>query len=154
VDKRLTAENYHTYTLDGDNIRHGLNSDLGFTETDRVENIRRIAEVAKLMVDAGLIVLVCAISPYRKDRNMARGYFEDGEFIEIFVDTPLDECEARDPKGLYQKARQGQIPNFTGISAPYESPSSPELCLNGIRPVADLVEQVFGCITEQVKFGR
>jgi bifunctional enzyme CysN/CysC len=143
VDKRLTAESYHTYTLDGDNVRHGLNSDLGFTETDRVENIRRIAEVAKLMVDAGLIVLVCAISPYRKDRDMARQCFEDGEFIEVFVDTPLDECEARDPKGLYRKARAGQIPNFTGISAPYEAPVAPELRLNGVLPAEQLAEQVF-----------
>ncbi len=143
VDKRLTAEHCHTYVLDGDNVRHGLNSDLGFTEADRVENIRRIAEVAKLMVDAGLIVLVCAISPYRKDRDMARQCFEEGEFIEVFVDTPLAECEARDPKGLYKKARQGQIPNFTGISAPYEAPAAPEVHLNGVLPPEQLAEQVF-----------
>ena len=143
VDRRLTAENHHTYTLDGDNVRHGLNSDLGFTEGDRVENIRRIAEVAKLMVDAGLIVLVCAISPYRRDREMVRQFFEPGEFVEVFVDTPLAECEARDPKGLYKKARQGQIPNFTGISAPYETPAEPEIRLDGVRPAEALAEQVF-----------
>ena len=114
MDRRLTAADRHTYLLDGDNVRHGLNQDLGFTEPDRVENIRRMAEVAKLMVDAGLIVLVCAISPYRQDREMARRLFEAGEFIEVFVDTPLEECERRDPKGLYQKARRGTDPEFYG----------------------------------------
>lgn len=143
VDKRLVAEGRHTYVLDGDNVRHGLNHDLGFTETDRVENIRRMAEVAKLMVDAGLIVMVCAISPYRRDRDMARGLFENGEFIEVFVDTALAACEARDPKGLYQKARAGEIPNFTGISAPYEAPESPEIRLDGTQPLDGLVAQVF-----------
>ncbi len=142
VDKRLVAESRHTYVLDGDNVRHGLNHDLGFTETDRVENIRRMAEVAKLMVDAGLIVMVCAISPYRRDRDMARGLFEDGEFIEVFVDTSLSACEARDPKGLYQKARAGEIPNFTGISAPYEAPEKPEIHLDGTQPLDELVARV------------
>lgn len=142
LDKRLTAENHHSYVLDGDNLRHGLNKDLGFTEAGRIENIRRMAEVAKLMVDAGLIVMVCAISPYRRDREMARTLFEADEFIEIFVDTSLSECERRDPKGLYQKARLNLIPNFTGISAPYEPPDSPEFRLDGTRPVEDLVEQI------------
>jgi bifunctional enzyme CysN/CysC len=142
VDRRLTSAHRHTYVIDGDNVRHGLNQDLGFTEPDRVENIRRIAEVAKLMVDAGLIVMVCAISPYRRDREMARGLFETGEFVEIHVDTPLEECEKRDPKGLYEKARQGRIPNFTGISAPYEAPETPEIRLDGTHPVEDLVELV------------
>jgi bifunctional enzyme CysN/CysC len=146
LDKRLTSENYHTYTLDGDNVRHGLNCDLGFTETDRVENIRRIGEVAKLMVDAGLIVLVCAISPYRNDREMVRQLFEDGEFQEVFVNTPLEECEARDPKGLYKKARQGEIPNFTGISAPYEPPRSPEIHLDGKESIEKLAETVFDTV--------
>ena len=146
LDKRLVADDRHTYILDGDNVRHGLNRDLGFTEADRVENIRRIAEVAKLMVDAGLIVVVCAISPYRSDRELARALFADGEFIEIFVDTPLETCEARDPKGLYRKARAGEIPNFTGISAPYERPASPEVHLDGRRPVDDLVAEVFGAL--------
>jgi len=118
-----------TYILDGDNVRHGLNYDLGFTETDRIENIRRVAEVAKLMVDAGLIVLVTFISPFHKDREMARSKFNEGEFIEIFVDTPLEECEERDPKGLYKKARQGLIKNFTGIDSPYQPPVNSELTL-------------------------
>jgi bifunctional enzyme CysN/CysC len=129
VEKRLHAMGHHTYMLDGDNIRHGLNRDLGFTDADRVENIRRVAEVAKLMVDAGLIVLVSFISPFRGERKMARALFDPGEFHEVFVDTPLDVCEQRDPKGLYAKARAGQIENFTGISSPYERPESPELHL-------------------------
>jgi len=143
LDRRLASADRHTYVLDGDNVRHGLNHDLGFTENDRVENIRRMAEVAKLMVDAGLIVMVCAISPYRSDREMARALFEEGEFMEIFVDTPLAECETRDPKGLYAKARQGQIPNFTGISAPYEPPEAPEVHLDGTQSKEALAEQVF-----------
>ncbi len=129
LEKRLFADHKHTYLLDGDNIRHGLNRDLGFTEADRVENIRRIAEVAKLMVDAGLIVLVSFISPFRSERRMARELFADGEFVEVFVDTPLDECERRDTKGLYAKARRGDLKNFTGIDSPYESPESPEVHL-------------------------
>jgi len=120
----------HTYILDGDNVRHGLNKDLGFTETDRVENIRRVAEVAKLMVDAGLIVLVTFISPFRKDREMARSLFQEDEFYEIFIDTPLEEAERRDPKGLYKKARLGEIKNFTGIDSPYEHPENPDIHLN------------------------
>jgi bifunctional enzyme CysN/CysC len=127
LEKRLHAEGKHTYLLDGDNVRHGLNRDLGFTEADRVENIRRIAEVARLMVDAGLVVLVSFISPYRSDRAMARGLFDAGEFVEVFVDTPLQECERRDVKGLYAKARRGELKNFTGIDSPYEPPSNAEL---------------------------
>lgn len=126
LEKRLHAEGKHTYLLDGDNVRHGLNRDLGFTEADRVENIRRVAEVAKLMVDAGLIVLVSFISPFRAERQMARKLFADGEFVEVFVDTSLDECERRDAKGLYAKARRGELKNFTGIDSPYESPEAPE----------------------------
>jgi bifunctional enzyme CysN/CysC len=121
-EKKLHVVGKHTFILDGDNVRHGLNRDLGFTETDRVENIRRVAQVAKLMVDAGLIVLVTLISPYRADRTMARSLFAEGEFIEVFVDTPLEVAEQRDPKGLYKKARLGEIPNFTGISSVYEPP--------------------------------
>ncbi|HET6805223.1 MAG TPA: adenylyl-sulfate kinase, partial [Frateuria sp.] len=129
VEKRLHAMGYHTYMLDGDNVRHGLNRDLGFTEEDRVENIRRVAEVSKLMVDAGLIVLVSFISPFRSERGMARRLFENGEFREVFVDTPLEVCAQRDPKGLYAKARAGQIRNFTGIDSPYERPERPEMHL-------------------------
>ena len=115
--------------LDGDNVRHGLNRDLGFTEADRVENIRRVAEVAKLMVDAGLIVLVSLISPFRSERRMARELFADGEFVEVFVDTSIEECEKRDVKGLYAKARRGMLKNFTGIDSPYEAPEVPEVRL-------------------------
>ncbi len=129
VEKRLHARGCHTFLLDGDNVRHGLNRDLGFTDEDRVENIRRVAEVARLMVDAGLIVLVSFISPFRAERQMARERFAGGEFIEIFVDVPLEVAEARDVKGLYRKARAGQIPNFTGVDSPYEPPEAPELHL-------------------------
>jgi bifunctional enzyme CysN/CysC len=129
-EKKLHAMGKHTYILDGDNVRHGLSRDLGFTETDRAENIRRVAEVAKLMVDAGLIVLVTLISPFRADRAMARSLFKADEFIEVFVDTPLEVAEQRDPKGLYAKARRGEIKNFTGIDSPYERPESPELTID------------------------
>ena len=130
VEKRLMAMGLRTYLLDGDNVRHGLNKDLGFSDEDRVENIRRVAEVARLMVDAGLIVLVSFISPFRAERRMARDLFADGEFIEVFVDTPLAVAEGRDVKGLYAKARAGKIPNFTGIDSPYEVPEAPELRLD------------------------
>ena len=130
VDKRLHALGHHTFLLDGDNVRHGLNRDLGFTDEDRVENIRRVAEVAKLMTDAGLIVLVSFISPFRSERQMARARFEEGEFLEIFVDVPLALAEERDVKGLYRKARAGQIPNFTGIDSPYEAPEHAEVHLD------------------------
>jgi bifunctional enzyme CysN/CysC len=130
VDKKLHSMNRHTYLLDGDNVRHGLNKDLGFTAADRVENIRRIAEVAKLMVDAGLIVSTAFISPFRAEREMARYLMPPGDFIEIFVDTPLQIAEQRDPKGLYKKARRGELKNFTGIDSPYETPENPELRLD------------------------
>ena len=130
VEKRLMAMGLHTYLLDGDNVRHGLNKDLGFSDEDRVENIRRVAEVAKLMVDAGLIVLVSFISPFRAERRMARELFDDGEFIEVYIDTSLAVAESRDVKGLYAKARAGKIPNFTGIDSPYEVPEAPELRLD------------------------
>jgi bifunctional enzyme CysN/CysC len=129
LEKRLHAEGRHTYLLDGDNIRHGLNRDLGFTEADRVENIRRVAEVTKLLVDAGLIVIVAFISPYRAERQFARNLFDPGEFVEVFVDTPLEECERRDVKGLYAKARRGDLKNFTGIDSAYERPESAEIHL-------------------------
>jgi bifunctional enzyme CysN/CysC len=130
VEKRLQAMNCHTYLLDGDNVRHGLNKDLGFTDADRVENIRRVAEVSKLMVDAGLIVLVSFISPFRAERRMARDLMGEGEFLEVYVDTPLAVAEQRDPKGLYKKARRGDLKNFTGIDSPYEVPEAPEIQLN------------------------
>jgi len=130
VEKRLCDLGRHTYTLDGDNVRHGLNKDLGFTDADRVENIRRVSEAAKLMVDAGLIVLVSFISPFQSERRMAREMVEDGEFIEVFVSTPLAVCEKRDVKGLYAKARRGEIKNFTGIDSDYEAPENPEITLD------------------------
>ncbi len=132
VEKLLHAKGKHTFLLDGDNVRHGLNRDLGFTAEDRVENIRRIAEVAKLMTDAGLIVLVSFISPFQSERQMARELMPDGEFIEVFVDAPIEECVRRDPKGLYKKAMAGQIPNFTGISSPYEAPENADIHLHTI----------------------
>jgi bifunctional enzyme CysN/CysC len=134
VEQRLHARGNHTVVLDGDNVRHGLNRDLGFTEADRVENVRRVAEVSKLMVNAGLITLSCFISPFRSERKMARDRVEEGEFIEIFVDTPIEVAEKRDAKGLYKKARAGEIKNFTGIDSPYEAPENPEIHLqmNGI----------------------
>ncbi|HWD86268.1 MAG TPA: adenylyl-sulfate kinase [Solirubrobacteraceae bacterium] len=129
VEGELHGRGHHTYLLDGDNVRHGLNSDLGFTAADRVENIRRIAEVARLMADAGLIVIVSFISPFRAERAMARSLLEPGEFFEIWVDVPLEVAEARDPKGLYRKARRGELINFTGIDSPYEPPENPEIHL-------------------------
>ena len=139
VEKRLLATGHHTYLLDGDNVRHGLNRDLGFSAEDRVENIRRVSEVARLMVDAGLIVLVSFISPFRDERRMARERFGDGEFIEVFVDTPLEICEQRDVKGLYAKARAGLIPNFTGIDSPYERPEHAELVLDTTADSTDVL---------------
>ena len=130
VENRLHGRGRLTYVLDGDNIRHGLNNNLGFSPEDREENIRRIGEVSKLFVDAGVIVMTAFISPYRGDRDKARALVEDGRFFEVFVDCPLAVCEERDPKGLYKKARAGEIPEFTGISAPYEEPDSPELTVN------------------------
>ena len=143
LDKRLHAKGRHTYLLDGDNVRHGLSRDLGFTETDRIENIRRVSEVAKLMVEAGLIVLVSFISPFRSERQMARELFQPGEFIEVFVDAPLQACEQRDVKGLYAKARRGDLKNFTGIDSPYETPQTPEIHLLTSQTSADqCVEQI------------
>jgi len=143
VEKRLFGEGRHTYLLDGDNVRHGLNQDLGFTDADRVENIRRVAEAAKLFVDAGLITLVSFISPFRSERRLARDLMAPGQFVEIFVDTPLSVCMTRDPKGLYKRASQGQIKNFTGIDSPYEAPENPELTLaTEYAPAEALAERV------------
>ncbi|MGI9275112.1 MAG: sulfate adenylyltransferase subunit CysN [Endozoicomonas sp.] len=143
VEKKLFARGNHTYTLDGDNVRHGLNKDLGFTAEDRVENIRRISEVANLMADAGLITLSCFISPFREDREQARKLCGDNSFIEVFIDTPFDDCEKRDPKGLYKKARKGQIKNFTGLDSPYEVPENPEIHIRTLEQspekIADLI---------------
>ncbi|MFC3093234.1 adenylyl-sulfate kinase [Alteromonas sediminis] len=129
LEQKLAAEGKHTYLLDGDNVRHGLCGDLGFADKDRVENIRRISEVSKLFVDAGLIVLTAFISPFKADRSYCRNLVEQGEFVEIFVDTPIDICEQRDPKGLYKKARAGDIKDFTGIDSNYEAPEAPEVHL-------------------------
>ena len=137
VEKRLHALGHHTMILDGDNVRHGLNRDLSFSEADRVENIRRIAEVSRLFVEAGLIVIVSFISPYRAERMLARDRVGSDEFMEIFVDTPIDECRRRDPKGLYVKADNGQIRNFTGVDAPYEAPLNPELRLDTLQSSPD-----------------
>ncbi|MDA9649606.1 sulfate adenylyltransferase subunit CysN, partial [Alphaproteobacteria bacterium] len=138
LEKALHERGIRSYILDGDNVRHGLNSDLGFTDADRVENIRRIGEVAKLMVDAGIVVLTAFISPFRTERATVRKLFEEGEFTEIFVDTPLEVAEFRDPKGLYQKARRGEIPNFTGINSPYEAPINPELRIETSKQSVEL----------------
>jgi bifunctional enzyme CysN/CysC len=150
VEKRLNALGKHTYLLDGDNVRHGLNKDLGFTDADRVENIRRVAEVARLMVDAGLIVLVSFISPFRAERQMARELLDAGEFVEIFVDTPLDVAEARDVKGLYKRARAGQIRNFTGIDSPYEPPLAAEITIeSGALAAEAAAERIFAYLLER-----
>ena len=150
VEKKLYARGMHTYLLDGDNVRHGLNKDLGFTDEDRVENIRRVAEVAQLMTDAGLVVMVSFISPFRAEREMARSLFEPGEFLEVFVDTPLDVAEQRDVKGLYAKARAGKIQNFTGIDSPYEAPETPELRLMaGERSAEALADDVVAWLLER-----
>ena len=143
LELRLFALGYNTYTLDGDNVRHGLSNDLGFTEADRVENIRRVAELAKLMADAGLIVIAAFISPFISEREYARKIIAHNEFVEVFVDTPFDVCEARDPKGLYEKARAGQLKNFTGIDSEYQKPSNPEIVLKTVNKTPEeLAEQV------------
>ena len=149
LEQKLHAAGKRTYLLDGDNVRHGLNKDLGFTDQDRVENIRRVAEVARLMADAGLIVLVSFISPFRSERQMARSMMDEDEFVEIFVDTPLEVCEARDPKGLYQKARAGELKNFTGIDSDYETPLNAEITLKaGEDKVEAMVDQIIGYLGE------
>jgi bifunctional enzyme CysN/CysC len=141
VEKSLAAEGKHTYLLDGDNIRHGLNKDLGFTDADRVENIRRVGETARLFVDAGLIVLTAFISPFRSERRMARELLGEGEFLEVFVDTPLDVCMQRDPKGLYEKAKAGKIKNFTGIDSPYEAPEKAEITIRTVEATPEAQAQ-------------
>ena len=150
LEAELLRLGVHTYLLDGDNVRHGLCSDLGFAPADRQENLRRVGEVAKLMVDAGLVVLAAFVSPYRAEREAIRARFADGEFIEIFVDTPLGECESRDPKGLYKKARAGEIRNFTGIDSAYEAPENPEIhLLNAGKPVEALVDELLTALRQR-----
>lgn len=149
TDRKLLAAGIHSCLLDGDNLRHGLNGNLGFSPQDRAENVRRIAECSKLFYDAGLIVLVAVISPNESDRKMVRGKFPDGGFVEIHVDTPLEVCEERDPRGLYKRARAGEIPQFTGISAPYEKPIEPEIRIDGAGDADEQTERVLGWLREQ-----
>lgn len=150
VEAKLGAMGKHTYLLDGDNIRMGLNKGLGFSDEDRIENLRRIGEVAKLFVDAGVIVLSAFISPFRSERERVRALVEEGEFIEVFIDTPLEICESRDPKGLYKKARAGEIPSFTGIDSPYEAPVSAEIHVeNNNISVEDAADKIIAYLNEE-----
>ena len=150
LEKKLHEKGKHTYLLDGDNVRHGLCGDLGFSDKDRVENIRRISEVAKLFVDSGMVVLTAFISPFQADRDFCRNLLADGEFIEVYVDTPLEVCEQRDPKGLYKKARSGEIKHFTGIDSTYEAPQSPEVHLqHQDEPAEQTAERLFNLLEEK-----
>ncbi|OLS40398.1 adenylyl-sulfate kinase [Bacillus sp. MRMR6] len=150
VSSELYRLGINEYVLDGDNIRHGLNKDLGFSDYDRTENIRRIGEVAKLFVDSGAVVTTAFISPFRSDRDQVRALFEEGEFIEVFVSCPLDECEKRDPKQLYAKARRGEIKEFTGIDSPYESPERPEITVHSnLLSVKEAVDQILNYLKEK-----
>ena len=150
VESRLVEINKHTYLLDGDNIRMGLNKGLTFSDEDRIENIRCIGEVSKLFVDAGAIVLTAFISPFQKERDAVRSLVQEDEFIEVFIDTPLEVCESRDPKGLYQQARKGEIPNFTGISSPYEAPVKPEIhILNDKTTIENVTEQIINYLKDR-----
>lgn len=155
VERMLIERGAFAYVLDGDNIRHGLNSDLGFSPEDRVENIRRIGEVSRLFADSGALVVSAFISPYRKDRDRIRGLMGEGQFVEVFVDTPLEICEARDPKGLYKKARAGEISNFTGLDAPYEAPENPEVHLRTANlSIDEAAAQVIRHLEEQNILGE
>ncbi len=150
VSHELFRQSINEYVLDGDNVRHGLNKDLGFSEADRNENIRRIGEVAKLFVDSGKIVTTAFISPFRSDRDSVRALFEEGEFVEVFIDCPLEECERRDPKQLYVKARRGEIKDFTGIDSPYESPEKPEITVRSDQySVEEAVQQILDYLREK-----
>lgn len=148
LEQRLYSLGHHTYLLDGDNVRHGLNKDLGFSDADRVENIRRIGEMSKLFCDAGLLVMSAFISPFREDRRMVRALVEEAEFVEVFMDTPFEECERRDPKGLYKKARRGEIRNFTGIDSAYERPEHAEIVLNTAEQT---VEDAVNCVIDYLE---
>lgn len=151
LEDRLNKAGVRTYVLDGDNIRNGLNKDLGFSDEDRVENIRRIGEVSKLMLDAGVVVMTAFISPFRADRDIVRGLVGKGEFIEVYAEADLDICEERDPKGLYKKARAGEIPEFTGISSPYEAPESAEITINtGKSEIPDCIEELVGYLKQDI----
>jgi adenylylsulfate kinase len=153
VSGEVYRQGFNEYVLDGDNIRHGLNSDLGFSDDDRTENIRRIGEVAKLFVDSGAIVTTAFISPFRADRDQVRELFEAGEFIEVFVDCPIEECEKRDPKQLYAKARRGEIKDFTGIDSPYETPERPEIIIRSdLLSVEEAVQQILGYLKDKHLF--
>jgi bifunctional enzyme CysN/CysC len=142
LEKKLFAAGIHSYILDGDNLRLGLNKDLGFTKEDRAENVRRVAEVSKLMIDAGLVVIVALVSPFKVDRDHAREIFEVGEFVEVWVKTPAEVCAQRDPKGLYKKAKEGNLPNLTGVGQEYEPPTEAELVLDGTADIAANVERL------------
>ena len=149
VEQKLFELGHHTYLLDGDNVRHGLNKDLAFSDNDRIENIRRIGELSKLMIDAGLLVMSAFISPFKVDRQIVRNLVQDHEFIEIYMDTPLEECERRDPKGLYKKARKGEIKNFTGVDSEYETPESPEIIINTVAfNVEECADQIISYLKE------
>jgi len=150
VEQKLYQLNYNTYLLDGDNVRHGLNSDLGFDEQSRVENIRRVGEVAKLFLDSGIITLTAFISPFKSDRQLVRQLFEKGQFLEVFIDSSLEVCEKRDPKGMYAKARSGDIKNFTGISSPYESPKNPDIhIINNSITLDEASEQIITYLVDK-----
>tara|TARA_B100000963_G_scaffold145781_1_gene126989 strand:+ start:22510 stop:23124 length:615 start_codon:yes stop_codon:yes gene_type:complete len=149
VEQKLYNMNYHTYLLDGDNVRHGLNKDLSFDEKSRIENIRRIGEVSKLFLDSGLIVLTAFISPFKSDRKLVRDLFDKGKFLEVFIDSSLEVCEERDPKGMYAKARNGEIKQFTGISSPYEAPENPEIhVINNAISVEDASDQILNYLID------
>ncbi len=149
VEQKLFELGHHTYLLDGDNVRHGLNKDLAFSDTDRIENIRRIGELSKLMIDAGLLVMTAFISPFRVDRRMVRDLVQEHEFIEVYMNTPIDECERRDPKGLYKKARSGEIKNFTGVDSAYEVPEVPEIQIDTVSlSIEECADQVINYLKE------
>lgn len=149
VEQKLFELGHHTYLLDGDNVRHGLNKDLAFSDADRIENIRRIGELSKLMIDAGLLVMTAFISPFKVDRRTVRDLVQGHEFIEVYMDTPIDECERRDPKGLYKKARKGEIKNFTGVDSAYETPEAPEIQINtAALSIEECADQVINYLKE------
>ena len=149
VEQKLFEQGHHTYLLDGDNVRHGLNKDLAFSDSDRIENIRRIGELSKLMIDAGLLVMTAFISPFKVDRRTVRDLVQDHEFIEVYMNTPIDECERRDPKGLYKKARKGEIKNFTGVDSAYEIPEAPEVLINTVSlSIEECADQVINYLKD------